>query len=352
MRLVLGDGASRLLRIPPGVAHGVRNLATGARPDHLLHRRALLGRALVVRRGPAAVGLRRRRHLGGHPRLVTPWSALRPRPRSALESRDEAAGHGGQRVHRVELHPMGPGRASRRQRPQSRQAHLRRQPGEPGRRRARPALRVRARRHRRRQARARRGARDATRSSTSPRRSHVDRSILDPDEFLQHQRARRARAAGGGARAARSRGCCRSAPTRCTARSPAGRPARTRRCSRPTRTRRPRPAATCWRWPTWRTHGVPVVITRSSNNFGPYQYPEKVMPLFVTNALEDQPLPLYGDGRQVRDWLYVLDNCAAIDLVLRQGARGRGLQHRRRPRGGEPRPHARDPAPARQARER
>ena len=72
----------------------------------------------------------------------------------------------------------------------------------------------------------------------------------------------------------------------------------------------------------WNTHGVPVVITRSSNNFGPYQYPEKVVPLFVTNALDDQPLPLYGDGRQVRDWLYVLDNCAAIDLVLRRGRDG------------------------------
>jgi dTDP-glucose 4,6-dehydratase len=72
----------------------------------------------------------------------------------------------------------------------------------------------------------------------------------------------------------------------------------------------------------WHTHRVPVVITRSSNNFGPYQYPEKVIPLFVTNALDDRPLPLYGDGRNVRDWLYVLDNCAAIDLVLRKGADG------------------------------
>ena len=72
----------------------------------------------------------------------------------------------------------------------------------------------------------------------------------------------------------------------------------------------------------WRTHGVPVVITRSSNNFGPYQYPEKVVPLFITNALDDQPLPLYGDGRNVRDWLYVLDNCAAINLVLRRGRDG------------------------------
>ena len=72
----------------------------------------------------------------------------------------------------------------------------------------------------------------------------------------------------------------------------------------------------------WHTHRVPVLITRSSNNFGPYQYPEKVIPLFVTNALDDTPLPLYGDGRNVRDWLYVLDNCAAIDLVLRRGRDG------------------------------
>ena len=70
------------------------------------------------------------------------------------------------------------------------------------------------------------------------------------------------------------------------------------------------------------THGVPVVITRSSNNFGPYQYPEKVIPLFITNAIDGEPLPLYGDGRNVRDWLFVLDNCAAIDLVLRRGQDG------------------------------
>jgi dTDP-glucose 4,6-dehydratase len=72
----------------------------------------------------------------------------------------------------------------------------------------------------------------------------------------------------------------------------------------------------------WHTHRVPVLITRSSNNFGSCQYPEKVIPLFITNALEDRPLPLYGDGRNVRDWLYVLDNCAGIDLVLRKGTEG------------------------------
>jgi dTDP-glucose 4,6-dehydratase len=70
------------------------------------------------------------------------------------------------------------------------------------------------------------------------------------------------------------------------------------------------------------TYGVPVVITRGSNNFGPYQYPEKVIPLFITNALDDLPLPLYGDGLNVRDWLYVLDHCEAIDLMLHGGQDG------------------------------
>jgi len=70
------------------------------------------------------------------------------------------------------------------------------------------------------------------------------------------------------------------------------------------------------------TYGLPVLITRSSNNFGPYQYPEKVIPLFVTNLLDGKKVPLYGDGMNVRDWCYVEDNCAAIDLVLRHGAVG------------------------------
>jgi dTDP-glucose 4,6-dehydratase len=70
------------------------------------------------------------------------------------------------------------------------------------------------------------------------------------------------------------------------------------------------------------TYGVPVVITRGSNNFGPYQYPEKVIPLFITNALDDQRLPIYGDGLNVRDWLYVVDHCQAIDLMLREGRDG------------------------------
>ncbi|HEY5595516.1 MAG TPA: dTDP-glucose 4,6-dehydratase [Nitrospiria bacterium] len=71
-----------------------------------------------------------------------------------------------------------------------------------------------------------------------------------------------------------------------------------------------------------RTYGFPAIITRSSNNFGPYQYPEKVIPLFITNALEDKPLPLYGDGLNVRDWIYVEDNCAGVDLILHKGEAG------------------------------
>ncbi len=67
------------------------------------------------------------------------------------------------------------------------------------------------------------------------------------------------------------------------------------------------------------TYGTPAMIVRSSNNFGPYQYPEKVIPLFITNLLEGRKVPLYGDGLNVRDWLYVEDNCAAIDAVLRRG---------------------------------
>jgi dTDP-glucose 4,6-dehydratase len=70
------------------------------------------------------------------------------------------------------------------------------------------------------------------------------------------------------------------------------------------------------------TYGLPVVVTRSSNNFGPYQFPEKVIPLFVTNLLQGKKVPLYGDGMNVRDWCYVEDNCIGVDLVLRQGAVG------------------------------
>ncbi len=68
--------------------------------------------------------------------------------------------------------------------------------------------------------------------------------------------------------------------------------------------------------------GLPVTITRGSNNIGPFQYPEKVVPLFITNAIDDLPLPIYGDGRQMRDYQYVEDHCEGIDVVLHRGAPG------------------------------
>ncbi|MCX5782519.1 MAG: dTDP-glucose 4,6-dehydratase [Elusimicrobia bacterium] len=70
------------------------------------------------------------------------------------------------------------------------------------------------------------------------------------------------------------------------------------------------------------TYKIPAIVTRSSNNFGPYQYPEKVIPLFISNAIDNKFLPLYGDGKNVRDWIYVLDNCKAIDAVLHRGKVG------------------------------
>jgi dTDP-glucose 4,6-dehydratase len=70
------------------------------------------------------------------------------------------------------------------------------------------------------------------------------------------------------------------------------------------------------------THGTPVMVTRGSNTYGPYQYPEKLLPLFITNALEDKTLPMYGDGKNVRDWMHVLDHCRGIDTVLHKGQPG------------------------------
>jgi dTDP-glucose 4,6-dehydratase len=71
-----------------------------------------------------------------------------------------------------------------------------------------------------------------------------------------------------------------------------------------------------------RSYDLPVVITRCSNNYGPYQFPEKFLPLFITNALDDQPLPLYGDGRQIRDWIYVGDHARALLRILDCGSAG------------------------------
>ncbi len=73
-------------------------------------------------------------------------------------------------------------------------------------------------------------------------------------------------------------------------------------------------------WSYWTTYDLPVTISRCANNYGPLQYPEKLIPLFVTNALEDKPLPVYGHGKNTRDWIYVMDHCSAVDLLLRADA--------------------------------
>jgi dTDP-glucose 4,6-dehydratase len=72
----------------------------------------------------------------------------------------------------------------------------------------------------------------------------------------------------------------------------------------------------------WATYELPVIITRASNNYGPNQFPEKVIPLFITNAIDDVPVPLYGDGQNERDWLHVLDHCRALDLLNDAGSSG------------------------------
>lgn len=72
----------------------------------------------------------------------------------------------------------------------------------------------------------------------------------------------------------------------------------------------------------WATHDVPVIVTRASNNYGPYQFPEKILPLFVTNLMDNVPVPLYGDGGNIRDWLHVLDHCRALDLLIHTGTNG------------------------------
>ena len=70
------------------------------------------------------------------------------------------------------------------------------------------------------------------------------------------------------------------------------------------------------------TYGMPTIVTNCSNNYGPYHFPEKLIPLMIANALNDKPLPVYGEGLNVRDWLYVEDHCKAIDLIIHKGRVG------------------------------
>ena len=87
----------------------------------------------------------------------------------------------------------------------------------------------------------------------------------------------------------------------------------------------------------FRTYGLPVLVTNCSNNYGPYQFPEKLIPLMILNAVEGKPLPVYGDGQNVRDWLFVEDHCRALWRVLDGRPARRNLQHRRQLRAEEPR---------------
>ena len=91
------------------------------------------------------------------------------------------------------------------------------------------------------------------------------------------------------------------------------------------------------------TYGMDAIVCRASNNYGPYQYPEKLIPLCVLNALHGDPLPVYGDGMQVRNWLHVTDHCRGLDVVLRARQGRRDLQHRRPGRAAEHRRRAHDP---------
>ena len=180
--------------------------------------------------------------------------------------------------------------------------------------------------------------------------SHVDRSILSAEPFLDTnvvgtlRLLEAARAAGvrrflqvstdevyGSARA-------RPAPSR-----------RRRRSSPRSPYSASKAAADHFVMAFHHTHGMDTVITRCSNNYGPYQFPEKLIPLMILNAFEGKPLPVYGDGLYVRDWIHVEDHCEAIDAVLARRARRRGLQHRRRERAPQPGRRARDPAPRRAA---
>ena len=114
-----------------------------------------------------------------------------------------------------------------------------------------------------------------------------------------------------------------------------------RRCAPPRPTRRRRRAPTCSCRATSTPTGSPALICRGSNNYGPYQYPEKLIPLMILNALHGDPLPVYGDGMQVRNWIHATDFARAIGHVLEHGAAGRGLQRRRARRAGQ---HRRRPA--------
>ena len=186
----------------------------------------------------------------------------------------------------------------------------------------------------------------ATRSSTSrPRRTSTARSSARPTSGAPSSSATQVLLEQ--ARRAAACASCRSRPTRSTANRGGRLARRPTRSSRRARTASPRPPATCSCRAYVRRTASTSSITRGSNNYGPNQYPEKLIPLFVTNALEDKPLPVYGDGRQIATGSTSRTTAAAIEHVLDARARRRGVQRRRRRRARRTSTSRRDPRRAR-----
>ena len=257
---------------------------------------------------------------------LPPWQEGLALPRRAGDARMKLLVCGGAGFIGSNFVRVSASRARRRGR-RARQAHLRRPAREPRRTvdaRARPR---RDRGPRRRRARRSTGV-DAVVNFAAE--THVDRSIAEPDAFVAtHARGtyvllEAARERGVALRAGLHRRGLRLDRGGLVHRGLAAR-------SRPRPTARRRPAPTCSSPRYFHTYGLEALICRGSNNYGPYQYPEKLIPLMVLNALHGDPLPVYGDGMQVRNWIYVEDFARGIGHVLEHGAPGRGLQ-RRRPR--------------------
>ena len=158
------------------------------------------------------------------------------------------------------------------------------------------------------------------RSSTSPPRPTS--TVRSPTRSRSASPTARARTCCWRPRASGACATSRSPPTRSTARSRPARSPRPRRCSRPARTAPPRPAPICSSLSYFHTYGLPTLVSRGSNNYGPRQYPEKLIPLMILNALAGDHLPVYGDGRNVRNWLYVEDFGRGIGHVLEHGRPG------------------------------
>ena len=155
--------------------------------------------------------------------------------------------------------------------------------------------------------------------------SHNSLAVVDPGLFFRHQRARDPDAARGVPAGRASAASTTSPPARSTATSPST-PTRPSTEESPYRPRTPYNASKAGADHAVRayyeTYGLPVTITNCSNNYGPYQFPEKVIPLFTTLALDDQPLPLYASTANRREWIHVLDHCRAIERVIADGRVG------------------------------